>query len=66
MNVWNENALENIDYSGFDLVITNPPYNEEKKQGLTNSKAIYESFINKFLEAKYQCILSPSKFYRQT
>ena len=28
MNVWNENALENIDYTPFDLVITNPPYNK--------------------------------------
>ena len=32
MNVWNENALENIDYSGFDLVITNPPYNDGEKK----------------------------------
>ena len=29
MNVWNENALTGIDYSDFDLVITNPPYNNE-------------------------------------
>ena len=30
MNVWNENALTGIDYSDFDLVITNPPYNTER------------------------------------
>ena len=29
MNIWNENALTGIDYSDFDLVITNPPYNNE-------------------------------------
>ena len=39
MNVWNENALENINYSGFDLVITNPPYNEPTAN--TRSKPIY-------------------------
>ena len=33
MNVWNENALENINYSGFDLVITNPPYNTISERG---------------------------------
>ena len=28
--MWNENALIGIDYSDFDLVITNPPYNTER------------------------------------
>ena len=30
MNIWNENAINGIDYSDFDLVITNPPYNSER------------------------------------
>ena len=30
MNVWNEDAVNGIDYSDFDLVITNPPYTRMK------------------------------------
>ena len=30
MNVWNEDAINGIDYSNFDLVITNPPYTRMK------------------------------------
>ena len=42
MNVWNENALENIDYAPFDLVITNPPYNKTNNTG--------DNFYNEFIE----------------
>ena len=35
MNVWNEDALAGIDYSDFDLVITNPPYSKEREDTVT-------------------------------
>ena len=35
MNVWNEDALSGIDYSDFDLVITNPPYSKERNGTVT-------------------------------
>lgn len=42
MNIWNENALTGIDYSDFDLVITNPPYNNTNNRG--------SNFYKKFIE----------------
>lgn len=43
MNIWNENAVNGIDYSDFDLVITNPPYNNTNNRG--------SNFYKKFIEA---------------
>lgn len=44
MNIWNENAISGIDYSDFDLVITNPPYNATTNRGSN----YYKSFIEQF------------------
>ena len=55
LHIYNYDAIEDIDYSGFDLVITNPPYNSGKD-------IIFDKFCLKFLEAKYSSVIVPNKW----
>ena len=44
LHVYNYDAIEDIDYSAFDLVITNPPYNKTNNTG----DNFYKEFIKEF------------------
>ena len=42
-----------MDFSFYDLVITNPPYNGEKKEGRSNCKPMFIEFYEAFKTSKY-------------
>ena len=44
LQIYNYNAIEDIDYANFDLVITNPPYNKTNNTG----DNFYNEFIKEF------------------
>ena len=61
MNIWNENAISGIDYSDFDLVITNPPYNATTNRGSNYYKAFIEQF-----STTTQMVIVPNNWRNET
>ena len=61
MNIWNENAISGIDYSDFDLVITNPPYNSERGKDNVQHQ-IYQYFAESFMTAKVSAAIIKSNW----